>query len=225
MTELIHLSRTQKMDGIKSWSLPALDTCPGARGPNGTIVQVCQGCYAREGRYLFPEVHSTREANRQGWATPVWVEKMTARLRRLHQPFFRWFDSGDIYHPDLARRIRDVIAGTPEVKHWIPTRSYKVPRIKAVLDEIDELPNAVVRYSADELDTPLNTDHPASVVVRSPESVPPGATLCRAYQSTPARCNGCRACWDKAVPLIAYPAHGYAIQRVATSSPTLKSVA
>lgn len=217
---MVHLSKTQKMDGIRSWSLPALSTCPGARNRDGSIVPVCQGCYAREGRYKWSSIAMVREANRVAWMAEGWVNEMVQKINALRKPFFRWFDSGDIYHPRLAEKIRDVIEQTPGVRHWIPTRSYKVPRIKAVLDQIDQLPNVVVRYSADEIDRPLNTDHPSSLVVRSAKTLPEGAVLCTAYKSSPARCNGCRACWDPSIPLIAYPAHGREIQKVIASSPS-----
>jgi hypothetical protein len=38
-------------------------------------------------------------------------------------------------------------------------------------------------------------------------------TLCRAYEHE-GKCNGCRACYDKAVPVIAYPAHGARMNKV-----------
>ena len=45
------------------------------------------------------------------------------------------------------------------------------------------------------------------------EQVPDGATLCEAY-SRGGKCSGCRACWDKSVATIAYPAHGAKMARV-----------
>jgi hypothetical protein len=40
-----------------------------------------------------------------------------------------------------------------------------------------------------------------------------GVQLCEAYKHG-GNCNGCRACWDKSVQLIAYPAHGQKMARV-----------
>jgi len=40
-----------------------------------------------------------------------------------------------------------------------------------------------------------------------------GVQLCEAYKHG-GNCNGCRACWSKDVPLIAYPAHGMKMARV-----------
>jgi hypothetical protein len=38
-------------------------------------------------------------------------------------------------------------------------------------------------------------------------------TLCKAYDNG-GKCNGCRACYDKSVDVIAYPAHGRSMQKV-----------
>jgi hypothetical protein len=38
-------------------------------------------------------------------------------------------------------------------------------------------------------------------------------TLCRAYENA-GKCSGCRACWDKKIKVIAYPAHGQKMQKV-----------
>jgi hypothetical protein len=42
---------------------------------------------------------------------------------------------------------------------------------------------------------------------------PKNAFVCQAYQYD-GKCNGCRACYDKSVSLIAYPAHGAKMGKV-----------
>jgi len=74
---------------------------------------------------------------------------MVAELKR--QKFFRWFDSGDVYHPALAFKIFLVMQKTPHVRHWLPTKSYKIARIRAVLERMKSLPNVAVRYSSDSM--------------------------------------------------------------------------
>lgn len=207
----VKLSQVTKLDGIKSWSLPAITTCPGARDKTGELVPVCQGCYARVGNYRFRAVQAVREHNRRDWRRPEWVGAMREALAELRH--LRWFDSGDVYHPALAEKIHKVVRTTPWCRHWIPTRSHKVRRLRPVLERINAEPNAVVRYSADEIDTFTPGLH-GSVVISDPARPPEGVVVCHAYRSSPARCNGCRACWDKDVAVIAYPAHGRAIQRL-----------
>lgn len=197
------LSQTSKLDGIRSWSLQAVETCPGAFSQDGSLVEVCKGCYARTGNYRFRNVIHVRQANRRAWREDHWVARMVAALS--NERYFRWFDSGDIYHPRLAEKIYEVIAQTPWCQHWLPTRSHKLPRIAPILDRIDQLPNAVVRRSADTLNAFDPDVHGAVVFTGDP---PPGVAVCRADEHTPAKCNGCRACWDKNIKTIGYPARG-----------------
>lgn len=208
---MIKLSQVSKLDGIKSWSLEAVTTCPGARDKSGQLVEVCRGCYAVGGNYRFPSVRNVRRHNRIDWQRDDWTDDMVHALK--NERYFRWFDSGDIYTFELARKIHDVVVRTPWCKHWIPTRSYKIPHIRLVLEMIKREPNAVVRYSSDRVDEYDPKLH-GSVVASSPESVPPGATLCEAYSREPASCNGCRACWDKSTKTIAYLAHGQGMRRL-----------
>ena len=48
------LSKTSKL-GTKSWSLQALETCPGSVGDNGELVPACSGCYATINCYRSEE--------------------------------------------------------------------------------------------------------------------------------------------------------------------------
>ena len=96
------LSETSKL-GCKSWSLQALETCPGSIAPDGNLVEVCQGCYATGGNYRFPNVKRVREVNKQEWQEETWVLDMTKALQDSR--FFRWFDSGDVYALELAEKI------------------------------------------------------------------------------------------------------------------------
>lgn len=216
------LSKTTKLDGILSWSLPAVKTCPGARGRSGNLVPVCSGCYATEGNYRFAPVKALREFNLDDWQTDDWVQRMIAVLQ--NERYFRWFDSGDVYSSALAAKIYLVIQGTPWVKHWLPTRSYKVPPIRVILDRISTLPNASVRYSGDDLNVRPTVAH-GSMVLTSANEAPSDVHVCPAYTRKPATCSGCRACWDKDVPMVGYIAHGRGMQKVVrlVSSPTIET--
>ena len=97
---MIKLSDTSKMP-CKSWSLTALDTCPGSRDAQGEVVEVCQGCYATTGNYNFPNVKLVRENNRHDWKRVGWVNNMVEAI--VVGKYFRGFDSGDIYHENLDK--------------------------------------------------------------------------------------------------------------------------
>ena len=210
ITSSIRISVTSKLDGIRSWSLQALDTCPGSIGDDGQLVAACSGCYATTGNYVFDNVKEPRLANREDWKRSDWVSDMVASLNK--DRYFRWFDSGDVYDLKLARKILAVMEGTPWVSHWLPTRMMKFKKFGSVLAAMQALPNVMVRFSSDSVLGVFDSRH-GSVIVPDAASVPAGATLCQAYQHG-GKCNGCRACYDKSVEVIAYPAHGRKMDKV-----------
>ncbi len=205
----IKLSKTSKLDGILSWSLQALDTCPGSKDNTGNLVPACQGCYATTGNYRFANVKKPREFNREDWKRDDWVRDMVWSLENSR--YFRWFDSGDMYSHDLAWKIFQVMEKTPHVKHWLPTRMYKFAKFKDVLERMQSLPNVVVRFSSDSVTGEVIEGLNTSTIFS--DTVPSGAFECKAYQHE-GKCNGCRACYDKDVKVIAYKAHGVKMAKV-----------
>lgn len=206
---MIKLSKTSKLDGIMSWSLQALDTCPGSKDSTGNLVPACQGCYATTGNYRFANVKKPREFNREDWKRDDWVRDMVWSLENSR--YFRWFDSGDMYSHDLAWKIFQVMEKTPHVKHWLPTRMYKFSKFKDVLKRMQGLPNVVVRFSSDSVTGGVIEGLNTSTIFS--DTLPVGATECQAYQHE-GKCNGCRACYDKDVKVIAYKAHGVKMAKV-----------
>jgi hypothetical protein len=204
---MVKLGRTAKMPG-RSWGLPAGSTCPGSRDANGAVVPVCKACYAKTGNYTYPEVRAAREFNRQDWRRDDWVAEMISEIAM--ESYFRWFDSGDLYHLELGHKILAVIRGTPHVQHWMPTRSYTVPRLRSVLELINAEPNAVVRYSSPNVDGTYSEEHSSTVIPFA--DWPTQARVCPSSVQQ-GKCGSCRACWDKNVPVIAYVGHGLAMSQ------------
>ena len=199
------LSITSKLDGIKSWSLEAGTTCPGSVG-----AEACKGCYAKSGNYRYPNAKAPRIHNRLDWERDDWVSDMVSALET--ERYFRWFDSGDMYHLKLAEKILSVMQQTPWVRHWLPTRMGKFPKFAPVLAKMDSLDNVKVRFSSDSINGDYMPWH-GSVIIPSSNKVPSGAVLCGAYQND-GKCSGCRQCWDKSIPVIAYPAHGKSMTKL-----------
>jgi hypothetical protein len=206
---MIKLSKTSKLDGILSWSLQALDTCPGSKGLNGELVPACQGCYATTGNYRFSNVKKPREFNREDWKRDSWVNDMVKALDSSR--YFRWFDSGDMYDLSLANKILAVMKATPWVKHWLPTRMHKFIKFQHTIDAMMSLDNVVVRFSSDSVQGEIINGQTTSTIFS--DTVPEGALECKAYQHE-GKCNGCRACYDKDVQVIAYKAHGVKMAKV-----------
>lgn len=198
-------SKPSKMP-CRSWSLQALETCPASKDSNGELVPACKGCYATSGNYRFPNVKAPREHNKEDWQAPDWVDVMVSELD--NDRYFRWFDSGDVYDIRLARKILEVMRQTPWVRHWLPTRMHKFDKFKSVLDNMDALSNVVVRLSSDGVlgETVENAAN-SSTIVPNREYLTPIMSLCGASERE-GKCGTCRACWDKTVAIVAYPAHG-----------------
>jgi hypothetical protein len=208
---MIKISITSKLDGIRSWSLQALDTCPGSLESPGVLVDACKGCYATTGNYVFANVKAPREHNRLDWQRLDWTDDMVQALDA--DRYFRWFDSGDMYTLALAEKILDVMQRTPWVKHWLPTRMHKFPKFAMVLQAMQALPNVMVRPSSDSIVGVFLPGVHGSVIVPDARVNPDMVMLCRAYEHG-GKCHDCRACYDKSIPVIAYPAHGRTMAKV-----------
>ena len=201
----IKLSKTGKLDGVKSWSLQAVKTCPGSIDTaTGGLVPACQGCYAIGGNYLFPNVVAPREFNQQDWKRDAWVSDMVDALR--NDRYFRWFDSGDMYDVRLAQKMLQVMTLTPDVKHWLPTRMHKFLKFQPVLAAMQALPNVMVRASSDSVTGDYTPGVHGSTIVPSLDA-PDGVTICHAATND-GKCGPCRACYSKDVAVIGYVAHG-----------------
>jgi hypothetical protein len=206
---MIKLSKASKMP-CRSWSLQALVTCPASKDANGKLVAACAGCYATTGNYNFPNVKAPREHNKDDWKRSQWVDDMVNELDS--DRYFRWFDSGDLYDIRLARKVLEVMKRTPWVRHWLPTRMHKFDKFVPVLNEMQSLPNVVVRLSSDGVNGETIEGVTTSTITPTSEQAPKNATVCEAYERD-GKCGQCRACWNKDVSLVAYVAHGKKMER------------
>lgn len=84
---------------------------------------------------------------------------------------------------------------------------HKFPKFEAELRKMEALPNVRVRRSSDSISGDFTPGLHGSTIIASDQPVPPGVTACTAYDHG-GKCNGCRACWDKDVAVIAYAGHG-----------------
>ena len=199
------LSNASKMP-CKSWSLPAVISCPGAHNKDGSLVSACAGCYATKGRYKFGAVQSLREHNMEDWKRSGWVAAMVKAIGK--GKYFRWFDSGDVCSAELAQKIYNVMLQTPNCEHWLPTRSYKIGGIEDWLISMSLLDNVTVRYSSDSVNGETVPGNTTSTIIQNAEDFIPskGYALCRAFERK-GKCGSCRACWSKDIHTVAYIAH------------------
>ncbi len=116
---------------------------------------VCTDCYARKGRYIFPDVQNALNKRLSHIKNdPLWVDAMIYILNHKKKnkkklSLFRWHDSGDVQNLDHLNKIFEVCRLTPDTKHWIPTREAQF--LKDVNPE--EVPdNLIIRMSSHMID-------------------------------------------------------------------------
>lgn len=197
----ISLSKPSKMPGY-GWSISARLCKNGgklAKVPGST----CFLCYALKGRYVFPHVKAAHATRLAQWESdrPGWREAMVRQIRALKEPYFRWFDAGDLQSLEMLEDILFVAASTPLIKHWLPTREYSL--VRKYLSAGGLVPaNLVIRISdamVDGVPVPGFT-HTAGVASK-------GAAYTCPAPSQENSCGDCRACWDSSVPRVIYKAH------------------
>lgn len=203
------LSNPSKMPG-KGTSTPAWHCITGSK-LRDVPGSVCEGCYAMKGQYI---IGSTPIAMENRWDKVMdsetnpwpWINGMVKLI--WNQEYFRWDDSGDIQGVFHLENICQVAKRTPHVKHWLPTREYRM----AVECKLDIPENLVVRLSAHMVDgaPPTNLGFPTSTVVTDgshdcPASLQDGA--CSGINEKTGDWNDCRKCWDTSNQNTAYPKH------------------
>ena len=203
---MIKMSNTSKMP-CKSWSLEAIATCPASLKPDGDLVDACAICYANKGTYRFKNVKAARQHNREDWKRDDWCEDMIKTIG--DDPYFRWFDSGDMYSLRLASKMSWVMQFTPKTKPWLPTRMSKFDKFDSILKDMANLPNVVVRWSSDSIDGNLFDVRRG---LNRSTIIPKGFRNTEFLDICPSskqdgKCGDCRKCWDKMVFNVAYVLH------------------
>jgi len=197
------LSNPSKMPG-RAYSIPASRCNVGSKLAK-VKGSVCHGCYALKGMYRFGNVQKALEKRYQSLADVRWVNSMALLISNQSKDYFRWHDSGDLKDISHLRQIVEVCKLTPDTKHWLPTREYKI--VEQYIDQYGALPsNLVVRLSAHKVDfappakLAKRLGVQTSSVVTSPDFTCPSSKQGN-------KCLECRACWDKSIDNVSYSKH------------------
>jgi hypothetical protein len=196
------LSNPSKMPG-KGTSTPATRCITGSKLRN-VSGSVCEGCYAMKGFYIMDNVRPALEKRFVGVMESKhnpepWINAMVHLITR--QEYFRWHDSGDLQGAWHLANIAEVAKRTPNVKHWIPTREYRM--VKDYLADGGTIPeNLVVRISA----------HMVNAAAPNIAGLPTSTVVTNESATCPARfqdnaCGDCRRCWDPDVKTVSYHKH------------------
>lgn len=181
------LSRTHKMP---CWStgLPISACITGSklRKVRGSI---CSFCYAAKGHYYRHSVQACLQRRLRALRNKRWVEAMIFLLR--NEDYFRWQDSGDLQGLWHLKKIIEVCEGTPNCKHWLPTKEAAMIRGIKIPD------NLIIRLSAS-LVGETTALYPWS------SSTASGKGFHCPANSQGHQCRDCRACWDRSIPNVDY---------------------
>jgi hypothetical protein len=114
--------------------------------------------------------------------------------------------------------IVEVIKLTPEVKHWLPTKEYKL--ITSYMQAKKCIPdNLTIRVSMPMLN--MEVQEKVHICALGTLTMPTGVTFSTAFSKkileekkvkgfvcqAKGLCGDCRACWSTKVPCVIYPLH------------------
>lgn len=128
---------------IHHFDLPAILTCPGRSA-------VCeQVCYATQGRFRFRTVQARLQWCYERSQRPDFVTRMVREIRRKGVLVVRIHVSGDFYSAAYAEKWLNVMRQCPRVRYYWYSRSWRVPEVGAVLEQMAALRCCRAWYSVD----------------------------------------------------------------------------
>ena len=165
---------------------------------------VCFNCYAMKANYFYPSVVTGHARRLRSIDNKNWTAAMIQLITHYEKNYFRWHDSGDIQSLEHLAKICAVAAGTPHIKHWLPTREAGI--LKEFKETGGVIPsNLVIRLSATMINGAPSNIHDHSSTVPTPGVTPIGSACNAGKQG--GRCLDCRACWDPNIKNISYEKH------------------
>lgn len=193
------LSKTTKLP-CPSWGIPT-HACPLGALYSKKQGTVCNTCYAKKGRFVFPSNKEFLQKNLDDYLhnPKKWVVEMALLINSESPRYFRWFHSGDLIDSEMLKNICKVCRKTKDTLHWLPTL-----QINFVSKLRNKPSNLIIRVSTPMVDyIPSSKKFIRSYVYKKTK---PGEES----HDCPARfqdntCGQCRSCWDPKVKIIAYP--------------------
>jgi hypothetical protein len=130
---------------IWGFALPSArrSTCPGS-------TRTCRSaCYDKRLERMRPAMLAHRRRNLRLSRRPEFVPTAVALIKLWSIQVLRWGVGGDVYSAAFARKLQAVMKATRGTRHYLYSRSWRVPEIAAVLEEIARLRNVRLWYSLD----------------------------------------------------------------------------
>jgi hypothetical protein len=150
---LLSLGNAKLGEGIYTFSIPAVTTCPGSS-------PACrQECYALRGNFRHAQPHYNRAlaaTREEGFAG-----RMTSEVKRRWAGCVRIHVSGDFYSAEYVRAWVAIATACPQTRFYAYTRSWRVPEMAGALADLVKCRNVRLWYSCDK-----DTGIPAKVARR-----------------------------------------------------------
>lgn len=188
----VGLFTTNTKTGCPSWSI-SNRSCTGAKGCN-----ICKECYGKKGRFGIDSVQNAMN-KRYEWFENTKeneiVDTILAEIEFFGEEYFRVHVNGDFKNVRSIRIWEKICKKLPNVKFWFPTKAYRVKTMLPYIQNLNKLPNVVVRPSSADFDVPAPNI----------KGLAKGATAYKEKKAQkghfecPGNCNDCRICWDKNV--------------------------
>jgi hypothetical protein len=152
---------------IWTFSIPAIHTCPGS-------TSVCQRlCYANHGHYWWPSVQDALWRNFRASKLPGFAGAMVQLIRRHRARVVRVHVAGDFYDAGYTAKWYEIMAMCPKTTFYAYTRSWRLPALRAVLEDLATLDNLQLWWSADAEAAPNQVPPRVRVAYLSAHDEPP----------------------------------------------------
>ena len=213
------LSSPSKMPTY-GWSISAFDCGVGSilATKKGSA---CFRCYARKGRYVFPNVQNALKRRLQKWQEDraLWRASMIYLMNNkkgiVESGCFRWFDSGDLQGLLMLSDIVTVARQSPHIKHWLPTKEYQLVKSSKFAMHPS---NLIIRVSHPKVgeffaDGPrhnsaiFDADKFVAGFDRIDQGIDGGLKVFCPSSLQDNSCGDCRACWNSKIETVVYKAH------------------
>jgi hypothetical protein len=128
---------------IFTWSLPAIQTCPGSTG-------ICrQRCYAARGFFLMSSVKAGYQFNLDFSRTDNFSPWFIRELVRNDVRTLRIHVSGDFYDLAYIAKWQEIVEASKHVQFFAYTRSWRIAELLPALRSLGNLPNMSLWWSED----------------------------------------------------------------------------
>lgn len=140
---LLQLGNSKLGEGIHTWGLPAITSCPGRTA-------TCESaCYARSGRYRFQAVQDRLAWNLEQALKPSFVSRMVAEIKKRGCIVLRVHCSGDFLSGEYAAKWLEIMQTCPRPRYYWYSRSWRCEEIRPYLEQMAALKCCKAWYSID----------------------------------------------------------------------------